>query len=405
MSDVAEAPAESPEQNLTQEYVERTISSAVPDSDRKYLGEEEPEKVIPEKTQKTKTAKKPEIGDSEIPLDDEPEKAVEEGEEEDEDERAPEARTESDKAKSDAKWKQYREAYRENPQLKSELQTLRKQVAQLSDQSEVNNLRQHVQALARERERLVALVEQGAIEQSDTWNQQIMAPLNAMWEDVQTIAQRNGMDPNHLAKLLQNKDDEALSNYMDEHNARPGDRHYLFGMIRDIDRIEKHKAYLRHNAHELSQRSQQEMTARRNHYFQSLGLRRSQAVESIVPKVTEKILAVLPKDKRRNLQNDVKYILDFDKWEPDIQMFAGVSAVVLPDLLDSYNLLRGQLREAKAELIKFRGGSPKITTGGRTPATREPEEETAPESLAKTSLTDFAEESTKRIRQAMGYRK
>ena len=405
MSDAVEAPAESEQNDLTQEYVERTISSAIPDSDRKYLGDDEPEKVIPEKTQK-KSAKKPEIGDSEIPLDDdEPEKAVE-GEEEEEDEQAPVARTESDKAKSDAKWKQYREAYRENPQLKSENATLKQQLAKASDQSEVNTLRQHVQALAQERERLVALVEQGAIEQSDTWNQQIMAPLNAMWEDVQTIAQRNGMDANQLAHILQNKDDEALSNYMDEHNARPGDRHYLFGMIRDIDRIEKHKAYLRHNAHELSQRSQQEMTARRNYYFQNLGSARSRAVEAIVPKVTEKILAVLPKDKRRNLQNDVKYILDFDKWEPDIQMFAGVSAVVLPDLLDSYNLLRGQLREAKMELIKFRGGSPKIATGGRTPtAPRESEEETTPGALAKTSLTDFAEESTKRIRQALGYRK
>ena len=161
MSDAVEAPAESSEQNLTQEYVERTISSAVPDSDRKYLGEEEPEKVIPEKTREKTQKKKPEIGDSEIPLDDEPEKA--EGEEEEEDERAPEARTETDRAKSDAKWKQYREAFRENPQLKSENASLKQQVAKLSDQSEVNTLRQHVQALTNERQRLVRLVEQGSV--------------------------------------------------------------------------------------------------------------------------------------------------------------------------------------------------------------------------------------------------
>ena len=119
---------------------------------------------------------------------------VDEGEEEDE-EAAPEVKGETDKAKSDAKWKQYREAARENPKLKSELQTLKQQLAKLSDQSEVNTLRQHVQALAQERERLVRLVEQGTIEQSDIWNEQVMTPLNNMWEDVQTIAQRNGMDP------------------------------------------------------------------------------------------------------------------------------------------------------------------------------------------------------------------
>ena len=406
MNEVAESPVESPAE-LTQDYVERTISSAIPESDRKYLGEEQPEKVIPDKTQKTqkKAEKKPEIGDSEIPLDDEePERAVDEDEDESEDEAPPEERTESDKAKAATKWKQYREAYRENPKLKSENQSLKRQVAQLSDQSEVRTLREHVQALAGERERLVRLVEQGNIEQSDMWNEQITAPLDSMWEDVQTIAKRNGMDANHLARLLQNGDDEVLQNYMDEHSARPGDRHYLFGMIRDIDRIEKHKQYLRANSHELSQRSRQEMMAQRDNYVKGVSSQRSSAIEAIVPKIEQKILSVLPKDKRRNLQSDVKYILDFEKWEPDIQMFAGVSAVVLPDLLDSYNLLRSQLKEAKAELVRFRGGTPRITTGGKAPRVVE-EEAPAPAALAKTSLTDFAEESTKRIRQAMGYRK
>lgn len=402
MNEAPEAPAssEAPAEQLTQEYVEKTISSAVPESDRKYLGEEQPEKTSEKKAQK----KKPEIGDSEIPLDDdEPEKVVDEGEEEDED--APEIKGETDRAKSDAKWKQYREAARENPKLKSELQTLKQQVAQLSDQSEVNNLRQHVQALAQERERLVRLVEEGSIEQSEVWQAQVMAPLNNMWEDVQTIAKRNGMDPQALANILQNKDDEALNNYMDEHSTRPGDRHYLFGMIRDIDRIEKTKAYLRQNSHELSQRSQQEMDARRNYYFQNISAARQQAASNIVPKIEQKILAVLPKDLRRNLQNDLKHILDIDHWAPDIQMFAGVSAVVLPDLLDSYNRLRGQLREAKAELIKFRGGSPKVANGSRAPVAPREEEETPAPTLAKTNLSDFAEESTKRIRQALGYRK
>jgi len=279
-------------------------------------------------------------------------------------------------------------------------------VAQLGDQSEVKVLREHVQALATERERLVRLVEQGNIEQSETWNQQVMGPLNQMWEDIQTISKRNGMDAVKVATLLQNSDDVALNDYMEEHNARPGDRNYLFGMIRDLDRVERHKQYLRANAHELSQRSQQEMLASRDQYFQNLSTQRTHAIEAIVPKIEQKILRILPQDKRRNLQEDVKHILDFEKWEPDIQMYAGVSAVVLPDLLDSYNMLRAQLKEAKAELVQLRGGGPKITTGGKTP--RVPisaaDEELTPEKLAKTSLTDFAEDSTKRIRQAMGYR-
>ena len=409
MNDAVEAPDNGAEP-LTQEYVERTISAAVPESDRKYLGEES-EKVLPEKTQKKtpQVPQKPEIGDSEIPLDDdEPEKVVEEEEEEEEGEeqRIPEKR-ETDEAKSDAKWKQYREAYRENPRLKNENQTLKAQLAKLGDDTEVKTLREHVQALTNERARLVSLVEQGNIEQSDIWANEVMAPLNEMWEDVQTISKRNGMDANELAILLQKGDDKALNAYMEEHDTGPGDRHYLFGMIRDIDRVERHKKFLRANASELSQKSRQEFMAQRDNYFKGISSARQQAVEQIVPKIEQKILAVLPKDKRRNLQNDVKHILDFEKWEPDIQMFAGVSAVVLPDLLDSYNLLRSQLRDAKMELVKFRGGSPRIAAGSKSPLRLPaPEEETPdPAKLAKTSLTDFADESTKRIRQAIGYRK
>ena len=406
MSEQATIDASEP---LTQEYVEKTISSAIPESDRKYLGDETPEKVVdkPEKTPK-KTPEKPEIGDSDIPLDDdEPEKVVEE-EGEEEDEAPPEERTESDKAKAATKWKTYREAYRENPKLKSENQSLKAQLAKLGDQSEVKTLREHVQALSNERQRLVALVEQGNIESSDIWDQQIMTPLNAMWEDIQTISQRNSLDPKKVAALLQDGDDVALNDYMEEHNTRPGDKNYLFGMIRDISHIERHKQYLRANAQELKSKSQQEALSRRDNYFKGISSQRSHAIEAIVPKIEQKILSILPRDKRRNLQNDVQHILDFEKWEPDIQMYAGVSAVVLPDLLDSYNLLRSQLKEAKAELVRFRGGSPRISAGAgkaRAPVNDGEEDTPPPDKLAKTSLTDFAEESTKRIRQALGYRK
>jgi hypothetical protein len=404
MSEVAEAPPSEngTEQPLTQEYVQKTIRSAVPDfvspDKRTVGGDDAPEPVIdkPEK----KSAKPPEEADNEIPLDDEPEQAA--GEEEEE--APPEARGETDKAKSDAKWKMYREAYKESGKLKSELSTLRKQVAQLSDQSEVNTLREHVQALANERQRLVALVEQGNIEQSDMWQNEVMNPLNEMWEDIQTIAKRNSMDPQRVAALVQNGDDTALKDYMEEHSTRPGDQNYLYGMIREVTKVEKKKQYLKANAHELSQRSQQEMLLQRDNWMKGLTQARQQAVATIVPKVQEKILNVMPKNLRRDLQKDLKHIMDFENWEPDVQMYAGIAAVTLPDLLDSYNLLRGQLRDAKGELIKLRGGAPKITTGGRAPATV-PVTEREPKDLAKISLTDFAEESTRRIRQGMGYRK
>jgi hypothetical protein len=398
-------PATEPAESMTQEYVKETISSAVPESDLKYLDE------TPEKAEKTtkKTARKPEIGDSEIPLDDdEPEKVVDEAEEE-EDEEPPQARNETERAKADAKWKQYREAYKEAPRLRSENQDLKRRLEAASDTRETEKLREAVNDLYTERQRLIQLVEMGNIEHSEIWERDITQPLTVMWEDIQTVAQRNGMDPREIASMVQAGNDVALNEYMDEHQTRPGDRNYLFRLIPDVQNIERRKQYLRGHANELSQRNMQERLAQRDQYMQSVQGARIQAIETIFPKVHEKILSVLPKDRRRDLQKDVKYIMDYENWDEDVKMFGGVAAVVLPDLLDSYNYLRGQLKEAKQELLKLRGGSPKIQPSGRsasTPPSRRDEDEEMPmDKLAKTNLSDFAEESTKRIRQAMGFRK
>ena len=409
-NDIAEPPVETGQgEALTTDYVDQTISSAIPESDRKYL-DEQPEKAErSEKPEKTKKAeKKPEIGDSEIPLDDEPEKAVDEKEEE-QDEEPPVAKTETERAKADARWKQYREAYKENPKLRSENQDLKRKLESAQDPKEINELRETVNNLYQERQHLIQLVEMGNIEHSEIWQRDVTEPLTGMWEDIQAVAKRNGMDATKVAKIIESGDDVVLNDYMDEHQTRPGDRNYLFRLIPDVQNIERRKKYLRGHASELSQKNMQAQKAERDNYMQGLQAARSQAIETIIPKVQEKILAVLPKDRRRDLQKDVKHIMDYDNWDEDIKMFGGVAAVMLPDLLDSYNFLRGQLREAKQELVKMRGGSPKITPSGRsasTPPSRRDEDEEPPmDKLAKTNLSDFAEESTRRIRQAMGYRK
>ena len=406
MSEVAEAPASNgSEAPLTQDYVKETIRSAVPDfvtPEKATVGSDGPEPVIDEPKKKEKGAP-PAESDNEIPLDDEPEQAAEQAAEEEE-EAAPVAKGETDKAKANAQWKMYREAYKEAPKLKSEVQNLRRQVSQLSDQSEVNTLREHVQALATERQRLVQLVEQGNIEHSEVWQNEVMNPLNEMWDDIQQISQNNSLDPQRVASLIQNGDQQALHDYMEEHTTRPGDQNYLYGMIREVKKVEKKKQYLKAHASELTKANQQQMLAQRDNWMRGLTQARQEAVNTIVPKIQENILNVMPKSLRRDLRKDIGHIMDFEKWEPDIQMYAGLAAVTLPDLLESYNMLRGQLRDAKGELIKMRGGAPKIATGGRTPAAPvEPVEETR--DLSKVNLSDFAEESTRRIRQGMGYRR
>jgi hypothetical protein len=189
-----------------------------------------------------------------------------------------------------------------------------------------------------------------------------------MWSHVQTIAKRNSLDPGKLVQYMVNGDDVGLDDYMAE--ARPGDKAAGFRMINDLQEIEERKEQLRANAQQLGANEHQQMMAQRDAYFKHITGQRESAVERIIPKIEERVMALLPQDKRIDLKGASKSILDYDNWGEDVRMYSGFAAVVLPEVIDGYKALRSELKAAKNELIKLRGGTPKIAAGSASGSRR-----------------------------------
>ena len=387
------------------DYIRDTISQA---GDRIARSNSFEDVEEPAAAEKKKTTKQPGRSQSKPRVDpgtgepDEPEPEEDEGEDEGEGEG--EGERETEEAKTNARWNAYRTAYREVPKLKAELAELRQKVKAAGDTTEITTLREQVQALSTEREELMRAVEVGSVENGYQWRQQIVGPLDRMWTHTQTIAKRNNLDAGKIVQFLVNQDDVGLEEYMTE--ARPGDRVSTMNMLGALQEIEERKTYLRQNAHQLSQHEQQQLAAQRDEYFKGLSQQRESAVERILPKIQDRVLALLPQDKRMDLQEVRKSIVDYDNWAEDVKMYGGFAAVVLPDVLDSFKATRAELKAAKAELVKLRGGAPKITTGART-TTRSEAAEAAEEEEADLSrpIREITAGMTNRVRQAMGMRR
>lgn len=414
LAELGEAPGsvsipEEPAQDLSDDYVERTISQAVskiPAS--KYLeSEDKPEKKTAVKKSAPKaapTASDPyeEDADKEEPKEGEEDQEPEpeqEGEEDQED--AKEART-------NAKWKEYRGAYRRESKYKATIADLERKLAAASDQTPITTLREQLQRLAQERDELTHAVEVGNVEESRQWKNEVVAPLNYMWEDVQEIAKRNNVDPNKLADLIVHGDDRGIEDFLSD--AGPGERNRAFGMINDVRRIERVKQQLRKNARDLGESDRAQQMAQRDAYFSQIKQVRQSAVERIRPKIEERVLALIPKDKRVDLKTVADSITDYDSWKEDTKMYGGFAAIVLPDLIDSFKELRSRYREARDELIKLRGGTPRLTTGSptgkkRTSSSGEIGDDGVDEdSELKKPIREFAMGATRRLQAAMGMR-
>jgi hypothetical protein len=400
---------EAPEAPATSDYIRDALSQAtsqIPES--KYLNDDGGPDGEPEKkdSKKATPTKQPLRGKSDAKPDAKAEEDdfsdIEEPPEET-DEDKEENQADSKEAKTQAAWTTYKQAYRELPKIKAELTELKAQLAKAGDTREVEGLRQAVQHFQQERDQLMRAVEVGNIEQSPHWQHYVTEPLNRMWGDVQEIAKRNNLEPNKLVNFLVNRDDVGLNEYMAE--ARPGDKYHAFGMIRDLGQIEHTKTEMRKNAHQLQQNDQAQYSAYREQQMKQIGEERSRAIEKIMPKIEDKVMRYFPKDKRIDLASATKHIMDHDSWSNDVKMYSGFAALVLPELLDTHRATRIALKAAKEELVKLRGGGPKINSGhASSPRRAQVESDADDEAEFKKPIREYTFDAARRMAAAAGFR-
>ena len=177
-------------------------------------------------------------------------------------------------------------------------------------------------------------------------------------------------------------------------------------MINDLQEIEERKEQLRADAHQLSESERAQMMAQREAYQKHITGQRENAVERIMPKIEEQVLALLPQDKRIDLKDARKDVLDYDNWGEDVRMYSGFAAVILPEVIDGYKALRSELKAAKNELIKLRGGTPKIAAGSASASRRAaPVNDDEEENVElNRPIREITADMTNRLRKSIGLR-
>jgi hypothetical protein len=395
-----ETPMSAPPQqtpSTTNDYL-RTIRSAVDNIPESRLLHEEKREKKPHQEREIPDDVSEDVTPEPEPPEREEDSAVE-SEVESRREEEPEVAEEDDfeAQKSQQKWHAYKKSHKENPRLKARIAELESQSQ--SHTGEVEQLRKHVQALYEERQQLAHAVEVGNVEASPRWKDEITKPLNRMWDRIQYIGKKNNLEPKKIADFLNHGLDRDLEEYVSE--ASVADRNALYNMFEQLSEINDKRREFKENASQLSQSDYQRAISQQNEYYHQVFGQRTKAIETMIPKLEERVMRYIPKDRRHDLREIAKDVLDYDNWKEDAKMYGGYAAVILPDLLDSIKAMQTELNRVKADNVKLRGGGPRAgATGSRPPSSKGGEEQV---DLSR-PLNEITNDMTTRLRRAAGYR-
>lgn len=393
MPGIADLPTSEGEQasTVTPNYVSGILDEAF----KAAGGEIEP----PQETPKEVTPETPEpTEESDAPLGEEPEEVEAESEKKEE---KPEAAVELDpEEKRQQTWQKYKAGYKESEKLKNEvIPGLQKQLAEFDGtKAERDSLRQQLAEAKTEREAIEHELYKGRVTSSRVFQDKVNKPFQNIEAAAQQLAKENELDGGQFMTLLVGGDKRAFKDFisgLDEF-----DRNDAHTMFKDMRVVASERDRLLQDSRLVAEREAQEATQQQTQFVQQRLQSRQTALSSdIIPGFTKNILSLIPEDKRPDLQKISEQVLNFDSWEPHLQMYGGMSAVILPELIESAKSLKGQLADAQKEIAKLRKGSPKVA-GGSVPSSNDTKEE---EKISvDTSIEDFAHSITKKIRGSLG---
>lgn len=392
MPELADLPTSEGEQasTVTPNYVSGILDEAF----KAAGGEIEPSKETPKEVSPVtpEPVEEPEAP-PEAPEGEEPEAEPEKKEEEAAVELDPEE-------KRQQTWQKYKAGYKESEKLKNEvIPGLQKQLAEFEGtRAERDALRQQIAEAKTEREAIEHELYKGRVTSSRVFQNQVNKPFQNIEAAAQQLAKENELDGGQFVSLLVGGDKRAFKEFiagMDEF-----DRNDAHTMFKDMRLVASKRDELLQDSRQVAEREAQEATQQQTQFLQQRFQSRQTALSSeIIPGFTKNILSLIPEDKRPDLQKISQQVLNFDSWEPHLQMYGGMSAVILPELIESAKSLKGQLADAQKEISKLRKGSPKVA-GGSVPSSSDAKED---EKISvDTSIEDFAHSITKKIRGTMG---
>lgn len=295
--------------------------------------------------------------------------------------------------KAQARWSELK---KELKAIKAEAETLRAEKQAASDAKEqLERFKAEAESLKKETEAMNSELALTRVEGTREFRQKVTEPLNQTFTQVETLAAQYKIDPNKLVDALY-KDVSGDATALDELITDVPERHRnkIYALSENLLQIENRRADLKQNAQTALKTSIEREKAEREQFVAQQQENRNKEVASLSTKFQEKLGTILPAEVKIDYSAVGRDAMQIETWDDQTKMYSGFAAVVLPEVLKGFENIQAELKKAKAENAKLRGGSPK-SGSGHSPSS--PTEAQPKVDFSKMTMDDFAKQSAARI--------
>ena len=308
---------------------------------------------------------------------------------------AEEVQPEGDSAK--VRWKELKQAEKELKLAQKELTELKKRGEEFETASqEVKTLKEQISEIEQEREALDGELYISRVQASKEYKKFVTEPLNQLFDDVDFYAGRNSVDGGDIMDALEadvNGNPKALEQLLADWSDR--DKTKVYQLADNLLAIQKRKGEIESNSKAAYEASAEREKAEQEQQMKQYFAQRETAVNTVIPRLSEKVFNLLPEDQRPDIAKLQEEIMGYDQWPEDLKVYGIAGAAILPDLVDRITSLQSELETVRNENVKIRGGAAPAA-GGVAP--RSPADANKPVDYTKVDTDDFVKGLVSRIR-------
>jgi len=308
---------------------------------------------------------------------------------------AEEVQPEGESAK--VRWKELKQAEKELKLAQKELTELKKRGEEFETASqEVKTLKEQISEIEQEREALDGELYISRVQASKEYKKFVTEPLNQLFDDVDFYAGRNSVDGGDIMDALEadvNGNPKALEQLLADWSDR--DKTKVYQLADNLLAIQKRKGEIESNSKAAYEASAEREKAEQEQQMKQYFAQRETAVNTVIPRLSEKVFNLLPEDQRPDIAKLQEEIMGYDQWPEDLKVYGIAGAAILPDLVDRITSLQSELETVRNENVKIRGGAAPAA-GGVAP--RSPADANKPVDYTKVDTDDFVKGLVSRIR-------
>lgn len=298
--------------------------------------------------------------------------------------------------KSKIRWKELKQAEKDLKLAQKELSELKKRGEEFETTSqEIETLKAQIEEINAEREAIDSELYMTRVQSSREYKEYVSKPLNKLFDDVDFYAKRNDVDGSAIVDALEadiagngKMLEELVADWPDR------DRQKVYQLADNLLQINNRKLEIEENSKAAYEASMQREEMERQEAYKQYFAQRETAINTVIPKLGEKVFNLLPEDKRPNIEKLQSEIMSYDEWPEDLKVYGIAGAAILPDLVDQLTSVQKELEAARSENVKLRGGAAPAA-GGTSP--RSPQDANRPVDYTKVDTEDFVKSMVSRM--------